>query len=99
MAWQDQGQRHGLFDAIHCNPLSVLDLPVCGRLSEDPPEMVAERFAALHQASLQVASGLSYPLVKLVIGTSLACNPGLHVTDLGITDGMSGKIVTDSLIA
>ncbi|GAA4489265.1 hypothetical protein [Gluconacetobacter asukensis] len=36
---------------------------------------------------------------ELVIGASLACNPGPHVTDLGITDGMSGKIVTDSLIA
>ncbi|MFS3135026.1 adenine deaminase [Gluconacetobacter sacchari] len=89
----------GMAAVIGGKPLSVLDLPVCGLLSEDPPHKVAERFAALREASLEVASGLSYPLVKLVIGASLACNPGPHVTDLGITDGMSGRIVTDSLIA
>ncbi|GBR09372.1 adenine deaminase [Acetobacter oeni] len=89
----------GMAAVMGGRPVSVLDLPVYGLLSEDPPEMVAERFAALRAASLEVASGLSYPLVKLVIGASLACNPGPHVTDLGITDGMSGKIVTDSVIA
>ncbi len=72
--------------------LETLALPVCGLLSEDEPGLVAERFAALRRASEAVAEGLSAPLVKLVIGASLACNPGPHVTDLGITDGMTGRI-------
>ncbi|MCQ8277165.1 amidohydrolase family protein [Acetobacteraceae bacterium KSS8] len=72
--------------------VETLALPVCGLLSEDAPHVVARRFAALRLASEQVADGLEAPLVKLAIGASLACNPGPHVTDLGITDGMTGQI-------
>ena len=75
----------------------VLEMEVCGVLSEAPPRLVAERFASLRAASERVASGLPIPLVKLAIGASLACNPGPHVTDLGITDGMTGRIETSPL--
>ena len=79
--------------------VETLALPVCGLLSEDDPVAVAARFARLRQASLSVAQGLPMPLVKLVIGASLACNSGPHVTDLGITDGMSGRIETSPIAA
>lgn len=79
-------------------PTCVLDLPVCGLLSEDDPHEVAARFAAMRAASLDVAEEVPAPLVKLVIGASLACNPGPHVTDLGITDGMTGRIVTEAVV-
>lgn len=79
--------------------VETLALPVCGLLSEDDPVAVADRFARLRQASLSVADGLPMPLVKLVIGASLACNSGPHVTDLGITDGMSGRIEASPIAA
>ncbi len=79
--------------------VETLPLPVCGLLSEDDPLAVAGRFARLRQASLSIADGLPMPLVKLAIGASLACNPGPHVTDLGITDGMSGRIETSPIAA
>ncbi|GAN54359.1 adenine deaminase [Tanticharoenia sakaeratensis] len=79
--------------------ISELALPVCGLLSEEAPEVVATRFAQLRAASdAIVPEKLAVPIVKLVIGASLACNPGPHVTDLGITDGMTGRIVTDMLV-
>ncbi|MBB3174159.1 adenine deaminase [Endobacter medicaginis] len=76
----------------------VLEMEVCGVLSEAPPHVIAERFARLRAASDAIATGLPIPLVKLAIGASLACNPGPHVTDLGITDGMTGRIETSPLV-
>ena len=35
---------------------------------------------------------------KAVVGASLACNPGPHVTDLGITDGSTGEVFPSALI-
>jgi adenine deaminase len=35
---------------------------------------------------------------KAVVGASLACNPGPHVTDLGIADGSTGEVFTDALV-
>jgi hypothetical protein len=29
---------------------------------------------------------------KAIVGASVACNPGPHVTDRGITDGSTGEI-------
>lgn len=89
----------GMAAVIDGKPTCVLDLPVCGLLSEEPPLVVAERFAAMRAASLDIATDVPAPLVKLVIGASLACNPGPHVTDLGITDGMTGRIVTEAIVA
>jgi adenine deaminase len=32
-----------------------------------------------------------------VVGASLACNPGPHVTDLGIADGSDGRVFAGAL--
>jgi len=89
----------GMAAVLDGQKLAVLDLPVCGLLSEDPPHEVAARFAEIRRVSAQIAIDPPAALVKLVIGASLACNPGPHVTDLGITDGMTGRVVVDPVIA
>jgi len=38
-------------------------------------------------------------VLKAVFGASLACNPGPHVTDLGIADGGSGRVFASALMA
>ena len=35
---------------------------------------------------------------KAIVGASLACNPGPHVTDVGITDGSTGAIFASALV-
>jgi len=35
---------------------------------------------------------------KAIVGASLACNPGPHVTDVGITDGSTGEVFADAVI-
>jgi adenine deaminase len=35
---------------------------------------------------------------KSLVGASLACNPGPHVTDMGITDGSTGEVYASALI-
>ncbi|WP_323993594.1 adenine deaminase C-terminal domain-containing protein [Nguyenibacter sp. L1] len=79
--------------------LAALRLPVCGLLSTEPADEVARRFVAVREAAASVSTWDGVPvMIKLVIGASLACNAGPHVTDLGITDGMTGAIVTDSVV-
>lgn len=76
-----------------------LPLPVCGLLSHENPEMVSEQFAAVREAAA-AATTWEGPtsMIKLVTGASLACNPGPHVTDLGIADGDTGEVLTDMMI-
>ena len=77
---------------------AVLPLPVCGLLSDAPADEVAAQFGAMKAASEQIAAWReALPLVKAVGGASLACNPGPHVTDLGITDGL-GPMFRSALI-
>lgn len=73
--------------------LAVLPLPVCGLLSDAPVAEVGAQLAALRAAADRVADWLP-PLrsFKAIVGASLACNPGPHVTDVGICDGGSGEI-------
>ncbi|MEJ5154203.1 adenine deaminase C-terminal domain-containing protein [Gluconobacter wancherniae] len=79
--------------------VAMLDLPVCGLLSTAEPEDVAVLFQKVRDAAADVSTWEGLPvMIKLIIGASLACNPGPHVTDLGITDGMTGRIVTDMVI-
>ncbi len=79
--------------------VALLPLPVCGLLSTETPENVARQFASVRDAAA-TATTWDGPtsMIKLVTGASLACNPGPHVTDLGITDGMTGEIVTDMVL-
>lgn len=71
--------------------LALLELPYYGLLSDEPTEIVGERLAALRQAADQVADWLP-PLrvFKALVGASLACNPGPHVTDMGLAEGNTG---------
>jgi len=68
-------------------------LPVCGLLSDEPAAEVAARFAAMKAAAGRIVDWQPpYRTFKAVVGASLACNPGPHVTDLGLTDGTTGEI-------
>ncbi|MFN3527326.1 MAG: adenine deaminase C-terminal domain-containing protein, partial [Paracoccus sp. (in: a-proteobacteria)] len=73
--------------------LALLPLPVCGLLSDAPTAEVGAQLAALRDAADRVADWLP-PLrsFKAIVGASLACNPGPHVTDMGICDGATGEI-------
>ena len=80
--------------------LALLKLPVCGLLSDAPTAEVAADFAALRRAAAEIADWPP-PLasIKSVFGSSLACNPGPHVTDLGIADGTTGEVFASAVIA
>lgn len=73
--------------------LALLPLPVCGLLSDAPTAEVGAQLSALRDAADRVADWLP-PLrsFKAIVGASLACNPGPHVTDMGICDGATGEI-------
>jgi adenine deaminase len=72
---------------------ALLALPVCGLLSDAPTAEVAADFATLRRAAAAI-SDWPPPLasIKSVFGASLACNPGPHVTDLGLADGTTGTV-------
>jgi adenine deaminase len=79
---------------------ALLPLPVCGLLSDAPTAEVGAGFAALRQAAAAI-SDWPPPLasIKSVFGASLACNPGPHVTDLGLADGTTGMVYRTAVIA
>ena len=79
---------------------AVLELPVCGLLSERPAREVAEAFAAVREEAGRIAD-FAEPMLpfRSIMGASLACNPGPHLTDLGLTDGSTGAIFPDSIMA
>lgn len=76
-----------------------LKLPVCGLLSDAPAAGVAAELRALRAAADAIVDWQP-PLLtfKAIVGASLACNPGPHVTDLGITDGSTGEVFANALI-
>jgi adenine deaminase len=78
---------------------AVLKLPVCGLLSDAPATEVAAQFGEVRKAADAIVDWQP-PLLtfKAIVGASLACNPGPHVTDLGITDGSTGAVFADALI-
>lgn len=79
---------------------AVLELPVCGLLSDAPAAEVATSFAALKQAADAIVEWQPPILTfKAVVGASLACNPGPHVTDRGIADGTTGIVHAGAVIA
>jgi adenine deaminase len=79
---------------------AVLRLPVCGLLSDAPAEDVAAEFRGLRAAADAIVDWQP-PLLtfKAIVGASLACNPGPHVTDVGITDGSTGAVFANALVA
>jgi adenine deaminase len=78
---------------------ATLRLPVCGLLSDAPATEVATELHALCEAADAIVDWQP-PLLtfKSVVGASLACNPGPHVTDLGITDGSTGEVFAGALV-
>jgi len=78
---------------------AVLRLPICGLLSDAPATDVAAELRALRAAADAIVDWQP-PLLtfKAIVGASLACNPGPHVTDLGITDGSTGQVFANALI-
>jgi adenine deaminase len=75
--------------------LALAEFPIAGMLSQLPPAAVADMFRALRHAASQVTEWKPpYWTFKAIEGTSLACNPGPHLTDLGLTDGTSQTLVS-----
>ena len=73
----------------------VIAMPVAGMLSEEEPDRVAEAYRALRAAADEVMEWRPpYRTFKAIQGTALACNAGPHLTDLGLTDGGSGEIMS-----
>ncbi|MBB3568872.1 adenine deaminase C-terminal domain-containing protein [Rhizobium sp. BK491] len=83
----------GMATAADGKVTAVLPLPVCGLLSDAPAKDVADDFARLRAAADAIADWMP-PIrtFKAIVGASLACNPGPHVTDLGLTDGTTRDI-------
>jgi adenine deaminase len=74
--------------------LALVEFPVAGMLSRLAPADLAQRFRALREAAGQVTEWKPpYWTFKAVEGTCLACNPGPHLTDLGLTDGSAQRLV------
>jgi adenine deaminase len=67
--------------------------PVAGMLSLKPPAEVAREHRAVVAAAGEVCEWQPpYRTFKALEGQCLACNPGPHLTDLGLTDGTSREI-------
>ncbi|MFT8471268.1 adenine deaminase [Acetobacter persici] len=79
--------------------LVQVELPVCGLLSPENLEIVSKHFTDVRDAAA-TATTWNGPtsMIKLVTGASLACNPGPHVTDLGIADGMTGDVFSTMVL-
>lgn len=74
--------------------LALLELPVAGMLSELPPAALAGQFGVVREAAARVTEWKPpYWTFKAIEGTCLACNPGPHLTDLGLTDGTTRAIL------
>ena len=89
----------GMAVAARGTVTAVLRPPICGLLSDAPATEVAAELRALRAAADAVIDWQP-PLLtfKAIVGASLACNPGPHVTDLGITDGSTGEVFANALI-
>jgi adenine deaminase len=74
--------------------IALLPLPVAGLVSDRPLAEVAAAFRAIRAAADQVAEWKPpFRVFKALVGASLACNPGPHLTDVGISDGSTGTVI------
>lgn len=72
---------------------ALFELPIAGLLATTEPRHTAADFAALRAAADAIIDWAPpYRVFRAITGLSLACNPGPHPTDLGITDGGTGAI-------
>jgi adenine deaminase len=73
---------------------AIVEMPIGGLLSNEPPGPLAQSYAEARAAAGRVIEWKPpYLVFKALEGTCLACNPGPHLTDLGLTDGTTGQIV------
>ena len=79
---------------------ALLQLPVCGLLSDRPAREIGRALSALRAEADRIADFIE-PLLGFrgVTGASLACNPGPHLTDLGLAEGDTGAMFRDSIIS
>lgn len=74
--------------------LAHVAMPIAGMLSDLPAPELAAQFRQLRDLSSEIADWEPpYRVFKAIEGTCLACNAGPHLTDLGLTDGTTRKIV------
>jgi adenine deaminase len=67
--------------------------PVAGLLSDKSPAEVAREHRRVVEAAGEICTWLPpYRTFKALEGQSLACNPGPHLTDQGLTDGTTKEI-------
>jgi adenine deaminase len=79
--------------------IARIALPIAGLLSPLPAAAVADAQRRVQEAALTVGmptAPLSQPLFH-VLASSLACLPGPHLTDLGVVDGDTGRLVPSVL--
>jgi len=92
--------RGGMAVAAGGQVRALLPLPICGLISDAPTPEVGDAFAKLKAAADEIVDWQPPILTfKAIVGASLACNPGPHVTDRGITDGSTGTVFASALIA
>lgn len=73
---------------------AILPLPICGLISDEPLGSVADGFRRIRDAVDRIVDWEPpYRVFKACFGASLACNPGPHLTDLGIVDCKSGEVL------
>jgi adenine deaminase len=80
--------------------LSSIALPVAGILSDRPVDEVVAAQHEVNAAALTIGEFtpfLPWPIFQ-TFATSLACLPGPHNTDVGLTDGSTGEIVASILL-
>ena len=84
----------------HGRVVASTAFPVAGLLSAKPPIDVAREHRAVVDAAGEIVEWQGpYRTFKALSGQCLACNPGPHLTDLGITDGESKRIFSSFLRA
>ena len=89
----------GMALAQHGKIIAHVAMPIAGIISDLPAEELAARFSELRQRSEDIAEWEPpYRVFKAIEGTCLACNAGPHLTDLGLTDGLTRQII-DPLIS
>jgi adenine deaminase len=80
--------------------LASIALPIAGILSDLTVAEVVAAQHAVNAAALSIGEFtpfLPWPIFQ-TFATSLACLPGPHNTDVGLTDGSTGEIVPSMLL-
>jgi adenine deaminase len=87
------GMQGGIAVVKNGKVAAQLAYPVAGMLSLDPPAEVAAAHKRIVEAAGEICAWQPpYRTFKALSGQSLACNPGPHLTDLGLTDGTTKEI-------